>query len=386
MNGTDEPFLTHVSHRAMACSFVVVLPPWHAAKVEVAVAALESLDEIESRLSVYRADSEISQINRAGVGQAVKVSADTFDVLSRAIEISRQTSGAFDVTAGPLVKAWGFMQRSGKKPTSAEIDAALKCVGYDAIDLDPDRRTVTLQKPGMQINLGGIGKGDAIDRVAGRLRENGINDFLLHGGQSSVFAAGNGDTDAVGWQLGIAHPTKPNRRIGGIRLLDAALGTSGSGQQFFHHRGVRYGHVIDPRTGYPGSDLSSLTVICDTAINADAIGTALFVEGARRSIALNHQWASSTTSSIDPLPSSGTHDGMSAAQSSANAEAAGEQMQDENVATLPTVRPRHHRGKFGAVFCRPGQRQDQVLVDLSGPIELFDIDLDLIDPQSLQAD
>ncbi|WP_413431062.1 FAD:protein FMN transferase [Crateriforma spongiae] len=370
----------------MACSFVVVLPPWHAAKVEVAVAALESLDEIESRLSVYRPDSEINQINRSGVGQAVKVSTPTFEVLRHALEISRQTSGAFDVTAGPLVKAWGFMQRSGKKPTAAEIDAARTCVGYDAIDLDPDRRTVTLQKPGMQINLGGIGKGDAIDRVAGRLRENGIDDFLLHGGQSSVFAAGNGDTDAVGWQLGIAHPTKPNRRIGGIRLLDAALGTSGSGQQFFHHRGVRYGHVIDPRTGYPGSDLSSLTVICDTAIKADAIGTALFVEGARRSIELNQQWASSTTSSSGQPPGSGTHDGMSAAQSDANLAAIGEDIRDDYVGTLPTVQLRHHRGKFGAVFCRPGQRQDQILVDLSGPIELFDIDLDLIDPQSLQAD
>ncbi len=203
---------------------------------------------------------------------------------------------------GRLWKPGDFTRRSGRKPSTAEIIAALTKVGHQHLLLSKTDQTIQFGKPGMSINLGAIGKGEALDRVADQLRQHGIGDFLIHGGNSSVIAAGDqyprndqdrdprNDQDRDprydqdrqlprGWQVGIAHPTKPQRRLGGIWLRDGALATSGSGKQFFHHRGQRYGHVIDPRTGYPAGDLLSLTVTMESAADADACATGLFVMG-----------------------------------------------------------------------------------------------------------
>jgi thiamine biosynthesis lipoprotein len=134
----------------------------------------------------------------------------------------------------------------------------------------------------MSINLGAIGKGDALDQIANALQEGGLHDFLIHGGNSSILAAGDQVAGSgEGWSVGLAHPTKPKRRLAGLRLRNQALATSGSGRQFFHHRGRRYGHVIDPRTGNPAGDLSALTVLMDSAADADACATGLFVAGSK---------------------------------------------------------------------------------------------------------
>lgn len=285
MDSRDTALLTHISRRAMATEFVVMLPPNQADAVEVAVAALEQVDVIEQALTIYRPDSEIAVLNRtAGIGP-VSVSPQTFDLLRRAIAWSEQTQGAFDISAGPLVEAWGFTSRSGKKPTDDAIQEARQRVGYEQITLDGDNRTVRFAVPDMSINLGAIGKGYALDRVAEELRGQGVEDFLIHGGNSSVLAAGDQVAGSqLGWPVGVAHPTKPKHRLAGIWLRDQSIATSGSGKQFFHHRGRRYGHVIDPRTGYPAGDLLSLTVLMDSAADADACATGLFVEGAKKTI------------------------------------------------------------------------------------------------------
>ena len=140
-------------------------------------------------------------------------------------------------------------------------------------------------KPGMAINLGAIGKGDALDRLVEKLLQSGVQNFLIHGGKSSIVARGNQHVDSGhsdygrGWKVGIAHPTKPQRRLKGIWLRDQSLATSGSGKQFFHYQGRRFGHVIDPRTGYPAGDLLSLTLLHESAAAADACATGLFVAG-----------------------------------------------------------------------------------------------------------
>jgi thiamine biosynthesis lipoprotein len=275
-----EPVLTQVSRRAMATDFVVMLPHHAADAVELVVEALDGLDAIESALTVYRDDSEVSRANRCAFSEPVRLSAQTFALLQSAIGWSQRTDGAFDVTAGPLVEAWGFTQRSGRKPTSDEIDAARRLVGYQHLQLSEEQQTVRFAKPGMSINLGAIGKGDALDRLTEQLRGRGLNDFLIHGGNSSVIAAGDQVSGSgLGWGVGLAHPTKPKRRLAGVWLRNTALATSGSGKQFFHHRGRRYGHVIDPRTGYPAGDLLSLTVLTPSARDADACATGLFVAG-----------------------------------------------------------------------------------------------------------
>ena len=259
---------------------MVLLPAHQPDQIETVMEALEMLDEIESRLTVYRPTSEISVVNREASERPHQVSANTFDLLQSAMRWSVRTNGAFDITAGPLIEAWGFTSRSGRKPTPAEIDTALSITGYQHIDLSPDDQTIRFQVPGMSINLGAIGKGYALDQLKQYLLHGGVEHFLIHGGNSSVIAHGNQFENLdLGWAVGITHPTKPKTRLTGIWLKDSALATSGSGKQFFHHRGRRYGHVIDPRTGWPAGDLMSLTVIMQKATDADACATALFVEG-----------------------------------------------------------------------------------------------------------
>lgn len=283
------------SHRAMACDFVVLVRDanqdlGHRSVADLVLDALESVDEIERRLTIYDANSEISTINAAAGKNPVRVSATTFAVLQHAVRLSEITGGAFDITAGPLIDAWGFTSRQGRKPTAVEITAARDLVGMGQMRLCAEQGTVELLEAGMRINLGAIGKGDAIDHLSHRLKSVGIKDFLIHAGQSSVLACGNqfepedpddghGQARQHGWKVGIAHPTKPNRRIAGIWLLDAALATSGSGKQFFHHQGKRHGHVIDPRTGQPAGDMLSLSIVTPQAVDADALATGLFVNG-----------------------------------------------------------------------------------------------------------
>ena len=281
--------LTHVTHRAMACEFVVYLPP-HAASsaVDATAESLDILSSIESRLTVYDPHSEVSRINRFA-GQDVRVSHATAGLVARAVELSRRTGGAFDITAGPLIDAWGFGNRKGQHPSAEELSAARRLVDWQKIDVSLDPPSVRLQDAGMKINLGAIGKGDALDRVVAKLTERGVSDFLIHAGASSVVARGHQDEEAGGgWPIGLSHPTVTGRTLGHIRLHDQAMSTSGSGRQFFHYRGQRYGHVLDPRTGRPAGGSLSVTVVTDTATAADALATAMFVmdDDQRRSMAL----------------------------------------------------------------------------------------------------
>ena len=278
--GAGTSLLTEVSRKAMATDFAILLPPQSLEAVELAVTTLERLDEIEQKLTIYNQESEVSKINQMAGERPVPASKSTFQLIERALRWSHRTQGAFDITAGPLVKAWGFTERSGRKPTSEEVESALAKVGYQHLQLDRDPQTIRFALPEMSINLGGIGKGDALDQIANELHRGGLQDFLLHGGNSSVLAAGDQTANSgLGWAVGIAHPTKPKRRLAGVWLRDQAIATSGSGKQFFHHRGKRYGHVIDPRTGFPAGDLASLTVITDSAADADACATGMFVAG-----------------------------------------------------------------------------------------------------------
>lgn len=285
----NSSHLTTVTHRAMATEFAIMLPEGDAHLMDAALSAIEWLDEIESKLTIYDRQSEISQVNAFAAERSVPLSSETFGLIQSSQSWSEKTQGAFDVTAGPLIDAWGFTRRRGKKPTSIEIESALERVGYQHVCLNDTDRSIRFAKSGMSINLGGIGKGHAIDQILFRLKEAGVRNALVHGGNSSIAAIGNryGDPSdsqdesgaSRGWPVGLAHPTKPKRRLGVLNLYNQALSTSGSGKQFFHHRGRRYGHVIDPRTGYPAGDLLSLTVLSNHATDAEALSTAMFVAG-----------------------------------------------------------------------------------------------------------
>jgi FAD:protein FMN transferase len=232
---------------------------------------------LEDQLTIYRDTSEVARLNAIASFRPVPVEAGLFELLQKAKTLSEQTRRAFDVTAGQLSKTWGFYRREGKMPSVVEIESALESVGYESLLLHADTHSVQFDKPGMELNLGAIGKGYALDRAADLLREKDLRDCLLHGGNSSVLARGHRDSESGGWTIALKHPLRPSERFAEFILRDQALGTSGSGTQYFHHGGKRYGHIIDPRTGWPAEKILSSTVIAPTAAEADALSTALYV-------------------------------------------------------------------------------------------------------------
>ncbi|HMO86118.1 MAG TPA: FAD:protein FMN transferase, partial [Lacipirellulaceae bacterium] len=217
----------HASRQSMACEFDI---QYHAADgpvaTSVAIGALDLIDQLESQLTVYRPTSEVMDVNRSAASRPVAVEPRLFALLELCAVLYDETGGAFDVTAGPLSRVWGFLVRQGRLPTGDEIKAARRLTGFDQVRLDIAARTVAFAQPGVEINFNAIGKGYALDRVAAHMAECGVDDYLCHGGRSSVLARGRdrGD-DCGGWRIAVPHPFAPGRCVGEIVLRDAALGT-----------------------------------------------------------------------------------------------------------------------------------------------------------------
>ena len=281
---TEAPrYLVQVGRTAMACEFQVLLNAGEAdLGTEAALTALEQVSCLEAQLSVYRPESEVSVLNRRAAKRPCPVSANLFGLLEQCVALYHETRGAFDITSGPLSKTWGFYRRQGRLPSQNEINQGLACVGARRLEVCPTERTITFGHPELEVNLGGIGKGYALDQCQEILRDHDVTSFLLHGGRSSVLASGHrtghvGHPD--GWLVALKHPLKPDAELGQVRLRDRALGTSGSANQFFYFQGRRFSHVLDPRTGWPAEELLSATVLAPSAALADALSTAFFVLG-----------------------------------------------------------------------------------------------------------
>jgi len=287
-SAAGESYFVRVTRQAMACEFEV---RFSAGKydqgTERALAALDLVETLEDQLSVFRESSEICRINRTAAEAPVEIEARLFTLLETTMRLHDETDGALDLTSGPLWEAWGFARCEGAVPDEKQLAEALQCVGCQLVRLDPENRTIHFQKPGVGLNLGSVGKGYALDRCAEVLVEGGIDSFLIHGGGSSVVASGSPVTldderteeSRGGWEVGIVHPLRPERRLAKLRLANQALATSGSWAQSFVHEGHRYSHILDPRSGRPAEGILSATVIAPTATLADALSTALFVLG-----------------------------------------------------------------------------------------------------------
>jgi len=273
-----ETYLLEFARDAMAVEFQVLFNASQQAGSDAAVAALDLVERLEAQLTVYRDTSEVSGINRRASETEVVVEPRLFALFQLAQQIAADTGGAYDMTSGPLSKVWGFYRRQGRMPGDDEVAETLSRVGYQKILLDEGQRTIRFSAAGIELNLGGIGKGYALDRMSELLAKEGVGDFLLHGGNSSVLACGS-RAGMSGWAVGLAHPLKSGERLAEFRLHHQALGTSGSGTQYFHHQGQRYGHIIDPRTGRPAGAVLSSTVIAPSAAEADALSTAFYVGG-----------------------------------------------------------------------------------------------------------
>jgi thiamine biosynthesis lipoprotein len=248
-------------------------------------AVQRELKRLERLLSRFDPKSEISGINRAaGLGR-IKICHETYALLSKVLEISRLSGGAFDITVGPLVSLWDF-KHATCVPEESAIQKALSLVGLSGLKLDEDSLTAALLKPGQMIDLGGVGKGYASDRAMDIFRSRGITSaFTNIGGNVSTLGF---KPDGTAWQVGIRHPRQEDRLIGAVGVSDRSVVTSGDYERFFIDRqGVRRHHLLDPLTGYPAeSGLVSATVIHESAMMADALSTAVFVSGMEKGLRL----------------------------------------------------------------------------------------------------
>jgi FAD:protein FMN transferase len=268
------------SRPAMATVFEVLLPFGKPIAQMAAEAALDRIDDLEDQLTIFRDTSEVSRLNATAASRPVTVERGLFDLIAFAARITRQTQGAFDIATGALTKAWGFYRRQGRVPTPAERATAMTRTGTRFIALDHDRRTVKYLRQGLEINLGGIGKGYALDRAAELLRADWDADSaLLNGGMSSVRAIGSPPGQPRGWPVALRHPWEPGRELGTLYLSDAGLGTSAATFQHFEYNGRKLGHLLDPRVGWPAGGVEQVSVVAPTAAEADALSTAFFVLG-----------------------------------------------------------------------------------------------------------
>jgi FAD:protein FMN transferase len=273
---SSDPVLLRFARRAMATTFEVILPFNVPTAHELAQTALVEIDRLEAQLTVFRDSSEVSRLNAKAADHPVRVEPNLFELLTVAERIHRDTEGAFDISVGALIKTWGFFARAGRVPTPNEIVAVRERIGMSHVLLDAKRQTVAYQRRGLEINLGSIGKGYALDRAAQLIYAPNV---LLHGGHSSVLARGNESPDANGWTIGISDPQRPQCRRGLVHLRNRAMATSAATHQHFEHDGKKLGHLLDPRTAWPAQGMLSATVTAPTAAEADALATAFFILG-----------------------------------------------------------------------------------------------------------
>lgn len=290
---------------AMACDFDVILNADESREqLDAASQSLDLVHELEDQLTVYRPDSEISRLNRAAFTSPFEIQPNLFDLLTRANEITRLTHGAFDPATGALIQLWRTCRQESRIPTSDEVDRALSHCGMGHVRFESERRAVSFLREGLEFNLGAIGKGYAVDRAADRLNENGLRNWFIHGGRSSIRAQGT-HAGHGGWPVGLQNPLLPDKPYGTFVLRDASLATSGTAVQWFRHAGRRYGHILDPRTGWPVETLLSVSVIAPDAALADALSTAFFVLGVEKSLACCDNLPSSVGVIFFPLPKQG---------------------------------------------------------------------------------
>jgi FAD:protein FMN transferase len=275
-----ELTLVRFVRRAMATGFEVALPLGTPHGHQAAEEALDLIGRLETQLTVFSDHSDISRFNLHAANAPMPVEARLFALLQLAAQIHDETGGAYDIATGALTKAWGFYRRQGRVPTDTERADALARCGMKQVVLDPEQRTIYYKTRDIEINLGSIGKGYALDKVAEHLRDDwNIHGALLHGGTSSVLGVGSPPGQPRGWSVGLGHPSDLKRRLGVVRLRNQALGTSSVTFQHLVHEGRKLGHILDPRTGWPAEQLASASAIAPTAAEADALATAFFVLG-----------------------------------------------------------------------------------------------------------
>lgn len=256
-----------------------------AAALSAFTAVFTEFDRLDALMTVWRLDSDVQRITQAAGDHAVTISPEVVEVLQIARQISDWTGGKFDVTFGALSDLWKFDQdQDNQLPSPDAIRARLPLINYRALIVDEQHRTAFLQKRGMHVHLGGIGKGYAVEHGARILRAHGLHDFMIQAG-GDMYVAGHRDDRP--WRLGIRDPRGPaDRTFAALDLEDGTFSTSGDYERFFMKDGIRYHHLLDPATGQPAHGCRSVTIVTNNATIADGLSTGVFILGPDKGMAL----------------------------------------------------------------------------------------------------
>ena len=269
------------------------------AAVEQSFAAIRQADEI---LSHYRAESDLMRLNRSASRGAVTVARDLYRVLEEALRFARLSEGAFDVTVGPLVRLWVEAANRDREPSEQEIIETRKRVGSAKVELLPELQ-VRFAHKGLEINLGAIGKGWAVDQAVAVLKRHGVRNAFVSAGTSTVFALGD-DGLGEGWEVSVRNPIHEGDPLATFRIRDQAISTSAAYERYWEIAGNRFGHILDPRSGQPAAGMLSATVAAPTATAADALSTAAYVMGVEQGSALFRRL--NLEGLLAPFPGSGS--------------------------------------------------------------------------------
>ena len=251
-----------------------------------AFAQIARLDQI---LTDYQPTSELSRVTRDGVGHPVRVSDELLEILGLSQDLARRTDGAFDITAGQLTHLWRRARREVELPTASDLDDARRATGFRFVHVDPTARTVVVDRPGMQLDAGGIAKGFAADRALRVLVGLGVPRAIVAAGGD--IAIGDPPPDRTGWDIALAGLDEAPAPGSPLTLAHAGVSTSGDAEQWVEIGGVRYSHILDPRTGHPVTGRSSVTVVAANATTSDMLATAVDVLGPEAGRRLVDGWA-----------------------------------------------------------------------------------------------
>ena len=265
---------------AMGATFSIVAYGTDQVSVNQAIdAAFEEAHRLDALLSNYLPASEWSRINREAAAHPVAVSPELFRLLSDCNKYSRASDGTFDLTVGPLMRAWGFFGGERHVPSSGQIRDALELVGYRHVQLNARKGTVSFDRAGVEIDPGGVGKGYAVDRMVKILQARGIHNALVAASGSSIYGLGAPPEEPRGWSMSIADPWDHRKNVAQVFLRDLSLSTSGSYEKSFRVGDRRYSHIMDPRSGSPAEGAVQVTVIAPRAVDSEVWAKPYFILG-----------------------------------------------------------------------------------------------------------
>lgn len=264
---------------------VVQIQVYHEDTEDVIQETVDYMEAMEKQLSTKLKDSDVYRINENAGIQPVKVEEETIEIIDRAIQIAQESDGLFDISIGALTNLWQIGSEDARVPSEDEIEEAINLIDYQKIIIDKENMTVMLEEEGMALELGGISKGYIGSGVVEILEENNVTTAIVNLG-GNVIVMGTSPNSDKGWNVGVQDPDEVRGDIVGTqRVKDAAIVTSGIYERYLEVDGIKYHHIMDPRTGYPlDNEISGVTVFAPTSFDGDSYSTALFLMGIEEGI------------------------------------------------------------------------------------------------------